>query len=231
MDYSPPGSSVHGDPPGRNTGVGCCARLQGDLPSPGIKLISLEFCIAGRFFTHWATWEARGLRCQEAFPVSSLILSFQLFWATERVSLHDLVLPWPWPLCLLPLLGLQCGQRCPLFLSSVHLSLTGLLSLWNGVSEQLCPIPMAATRPLVLAGKYLLPCSSNSMPPWVRQLWRAPGFLLLEAMTLTFHPGNGRGNSSSPTGRWVWLFFLQKLVLARLRELGGEHFPILFLWR
>ena len=132
MDYSPPGSSVHGDPPGRNTGVGCCARLQGDLPSPGIKLISLEFCIAGRFFTHWATWEARGLRCQEAFPVSSLILSFQLFWATERVSLHDLVLPWPWPLCLLPLLGLQCGQRCPLFLSSVHLSLTGLLSLWNG---------------------------------------------------------------------------------------------------
>ena len=30
----------------------------------------------------------------ETFPVFLVILSFQLFWATERVSLHDLVLPW-----------------------------------------------------------------------------------------------------------------------------------------
>ena len=29
MDCSPPGSSVHGDSPGRNTGVGCHALLQG----------------------------------------------------------------------------------------------------------------------------------------------------------------------------------------------------------
>ena len=29
MDYSPPGSSVHGDSPGKNTGVGCHALLQG----------------------------------------------------------------------------------------------------------------------------------------------------------------------------------------------------------
>ena len=28
MDYSPPGSSVHGDSPGTNTGVGCHALLQ-----------------------------------------------------------------------------------------------------------------------------------------------------------------------------------------------------------
>ena len=31
MDCSPPGSSVHGDPPGKNTGVGCHALLQGIL--------------------------------------------------------------------------------------------------------------------------------------------------------------------------------------------------------
>ena len=31
MDYSPPGSSVHGDSPGTNTGVGCHALLQGTL--------------------------------------------------------------------------------------------------------------------------------------------------------------------------------------------------------
>ena len=29
MDYSPPGTSVHGDSPGKNTGVGCHALLQG----------------------------------------------------------------------------------------------------------------------------------------------------------------------------------------------------------
>ena len=36
MDYSPPGSSVHGYSSGKNTGVGCHALLQG-LPNPGIK--------------------------------------------------------------------------------------------------------------------------------------------------------------------------------------------------
>ena len=37
MDSSPPGSSVHGDSPGKNTGLGCHALLQGDILKPGIK--------------------------------------------------------------------------------------------------------------------------------------------------------------------------------------------------
>jgi len=37
MDYSPPGFSVHGDSPGKNTGVGFHAILQGNLPNPGIE--------------------------------------------------------------------------------------------------------------------------------------------------------------------------------------------------
>ena len=38
MDCSPPGSSVRGDSPGKNTGVGCRALLPpADLPHPGIK--------------------------------------------------------------------------------------------------------------------------------------------------------------------------------------------------
>ena len=37
MDCNPPGTSVHGDSPGKNTGVGCHALLQGDLPNPGIE--------------------------------------------------------------------------------------------------------------------------------------------------------------------------------------------------
>ena len=36
----PPGSSVHGDSPGKNTGVGCHALLQ-DLPNPGTEPASL----------------------------------------------------------------------------------------------------------------------------------------------------------------------------------------------
>ena len=34
-DCSPPGSSVHGDSPGKNTGVGCHAFLQGIFPTQG----------------------------------------------------------------------------------------------------------------------------------------------------------------------------------------------------
>ena len=35
MDYSPAGSSVYGDSPGKNTGVGCHALLQGIFPTQG----------------------------------------------------------------------------------------------------------------------------------------------------------------------------------------------------
>ena len=37
MDCSPPGSSVHGDPPGKNTGVGCHALLQEIFPTQGLN--------------------------------------------------------------------------------------------------------------------------------------------------------------------------------------------------
>ena len=48
MDYSLPGSSVHGDSPGKNTG-----------PHPGIELMSrVSPALAGRFFTNYATWKA-----------------------------------------------------------------------------------------------------------------------------------------------------------------------------
>ena len=35
MDHSPPGSSVHGGSPGKKTGVGCHALLQGIFPTQG----------------------------------------------------------------------------------------------------------------------------------------------------------------------------------------------------
>ena len=38
MDCSPPGSSVQGETPGKNTRVGCHAFLQGVFPTPGLNL-------------------------------------------------------------------------------------------------------------------------------------------------------------------------------------------------
>ena len=37
VDCSLPGSFVHGDSPGKNTGVGCHVPLQGNLPNPRIE--------------------------------------------------------------------------------------------------------------------------------------------------------------------------------------------------
>ena len=37
-ECSPPGSSVHGDSPGKNPGVGCHALLKGIFPTQGLNL-------------------------------------------------------------------------------------------------------------------------------------------------------------------------------------------------
>ena len=37
MGCSLPGSSIQWDFPGKNTGMGCCFLLQGNLPNPGIE--------------------------------------------------------------------------------------------------------------------------------------------------------------------------------------------------
>ena len=59
MDCSPPGSSVHGDSPGKNTRVGCCVLLQGIFLHPGIEPASLmSSALAGGFFATSTTWEA-----------------------------------------------------------------------------------------------------------------------------------------------------------------------------
>ena len=42
MDWSLPGSSVHGDSPGRNTGMGCPAFFQGIFPTQGSNLCLLH---------------------------------------------------------------------------------------------------------------------------------------------------------------------------------------------
>ena len=69
---SPPGSSVHGDSPGKNTGVGFHALLQGNLPNPGLN--------AGLLHCRWILYQ---LRYQEN-PVSILNAHKTLLWAYYR---------------------------------------------------------------------------------------------------------------------------------------------------
>ena len=57
IDYSLSGSPVHGDSPGKNTGVGCHALLQGIFPTEGLNLCVLNIsCIGKQVLT--STWEA-----------------------------------------------------------------------------------------------------------------------------------------------------------------------------
>ena len=54
------GSSVHGVSPGKNTGVGCHALLQGIFPHPRTEPVCLiSPALAGQFSTTRATWEAQ----------------------------------------------------------------------------------------------------------------------------------------------------------------------------
>ena len=63
MDCSLPGSSAHGNSPGRNTGVGYHALLQGIFLTPGSDPYLLTLAVAGGFFTISATWEALSGHC------------------------------------------------------------------------------------------------------------------------------------------------------------------------
>ena len=152
MDCSPPSSSVHGDSPGKNTGVGCHALLQGIFPTTGLnpgiahcrqilyhlshqsnpkilEWVAYPFsrgscwprnrigvsCIAGGFFTSWATREAQVKRyfkfnlplyfklpfvINAYFHLGSFESSFLLFGAKRDLMYKPLsvqfYIKWPW---------------------------------------------------------------------------------------------------------------------------------------
>ena len=124
MDCSPPGTSVHGDSSGRNTGVGCHALLRGafnqglnpGLPhcrqipyhlslqrSPRIlEWVTYPFskrssqpgnwtrvsCIAGGFFTTWATRKARGNIWNTFIPLGIFWDITEIIWLLKHNSGH-----------------------------------------------------------------------------------------------------------------------------------------------
>ena len=59
MNCSPPDSCVHGDSPGKNTGVDHRAFLREIFPTYGLNPCLMSPALAGGFFTSSTTWEAQ----------------------------------------------------------------------------------------------------------------------------------------------------------------------------
>ena len=77
MDCSPPGSSAHGDSPGKNTGVGCHALLQGIFPTQGLNP-SLPHCRQILYhLSHQGS--ARALECNLSL-LQGIFLTQELNW-------------------------------------------------------------------------------------------------------------------------------------------------------
>ena len=77
MDCSPPGSSVHGVFPGKNTEVGCHFLLQRIFPTQ--RSSNPISCIDRWILYHWTTWEAPCNFNDCVYVISSV------FWLSEVV--------------------------------------------------------------------------------------------------------------------------------------------------
>ena len=73
--YSPPGSSVHGDSPGKNTGVGCLSLFQGIFP---IQELNLGLLHCRQILTVWANREIPkdGLLPRHSFQFNSSYMDY-----------------------------------------------------------------------------------------------------------------------------------------------------------
>ena len=71
MYYSPPGSSVHGDSPSKNSGGGCHALLQEIFPTQGLNL-----CLLRLLHCRWILpiWEAFRFWVGGKEEITSLII-------------------------------------------------------------------------------------------------------------------------------------------------------------
>ena len=92
MDCILPGSSVHGDSPGKNTGVGCMSSFRGSSQPRDGTQVSL---ITGGFFTSCATREASWF----GGPGLQLGSLCSLLPGTEWCWQHQLAHGWVLPCC------------------------------------------------------------------------------------------------------------------------------------
>ena len=110
MDCSPPGSSVHGISPGKNTGVGCHALLQGIFPTQGSnpRLLCLLHWQAGLYHkSHLGSHSTLLLLLLSHFSRVRLCATPQM--RPHRRQPTRLLHPWDFP-------GKSTGVGCHCFL-------------------------------------------------------------------------------------------------------------------
>ena len=100
MDYSPPGSSVRGDSPGKDAGVSCRFLLQGIFPTQGSNLSLL-------LLLHWQT--ANGPNGSLSSLVAQRVKLLPAMWETwvwslggeepleKEMATHSSILAWRIP--------------------------------------------------------------------------------------------------------------------------------------
>ena len=105
--YSPPGSSVHGDSPGKKTGVGCHALHQGVFPTQGLNPGLLHCSFADEFFYPLShrEWEGgpkeRGYMCvcvADSFFHTVEITQHCNMIIANRINLRKRKKKWPSPM-------------------------------------------------------------------------------------------------------------------------------------
>ena len=90
MDCSPPGSSVHGDSPGKNTGEGCHVLLQGIFPTqgsnPGLPHCrQILYCLSHQESPRILEWVAYPFSRETFWPRNWTGVSC---WATKEAHKH-----------------------------------------------------------------------------------------------------------------------------------------------
>ena len=94
MDCSPPGSSVQGGSPGKDTGVGCHALLQGIFPTQGSNLRLL--CLL-----HWQADSLPLAPPGKPRPSLRVCLSIMVLIQSARATFYPTLPKGPHPKCLL----------------------------------------------------------------------------------------------------------------------------------
>ena len=146
MDCSPPGSSIHGDSPGKNTGVGCQAFLQGIFPTQESNQ-SLLYC---RQILYQLSYQ--GVSCMYILLFNKSLSHVQLF-ATPWTAAARLLCPWD-------SLGKKAGVGCHALLQGIFSTQGSNPGLLHLLHWQAGSLPLASSaKPLRLGPRSPYPAS------------------------------------------------------------------------
>ena len=166
------------DSPGSNTGAGCHALLQGNLPDPGIELVSLMSpALAVRLFTISTTWKALSLN-------TAVITDSQ---HDESLAVSLWSLKWYLP---------AFSPKLLILFSPLHAWFFRIRSL---ISTQF-RIPSLSHNAALQPCLCEIECMSANVTMWSMYAWRSPQ---RDHMGL-FWPPSSKDSKLPMHGVWVW---------------------------